>query len=211
VESEVESVPLEPGRQDVVRVMNLHKAKGLEAPVVFLADPLGGVKARADIRVVREGAQARGYFQMTRRRGDWGVTLLAEPEGWGAHEAAELEYVRAEETRLLYVAATRARDLLIVSRWAGSQTRQRPWAPFEPHLSAARELPRPGGVSPWSLACWPLVRSDRSPARPCERAGWRPGSRRWRRSAGSRTPSGPARRTTRGWSAARGRPPARWC
>ena len=37
--TEVESVPLEPGRRDVVRLMNLHKAKGLEAAVVFLADP----------------------------------------------------------------------------------------------------------------------------------------------------------------------------
>ena len=43
--SEVESLPLEPGRTDVVRLMNLHKAKGLEANVVFLADPLGGVEA----------------------------------------------------------------------------------------------------------------------------------------------------------------------
>ena len=30
--AEVESVPLEPGRRAVVRLMNLHKAKGLEAP-----------------------------------------------------------------------------------------------------------------------------------------------------------------------------------
>ena len=34
--NEVESLPLEPGRTDVVRLMNLHKAKGLEADVVFL-------------------------------------------------------------------------------------------------------------------------------------------------------------------------------
>jgi ATP-dependent helicase/nuclease subunit A len=33
--------PLEPGRTDVVRLMNLHQAKGLEAPVVVLADPSG--------------------------------------------------------------------------------------------------------------------------------------------------------------------------
>src|SRR6202040_3001776 len=46
--SEVESLPLEPGQSDVVRVMNLHKAKGLEAPVVFLADPCGGFKPRVD-------------------------------------------------------------------------------------------------------------------------------------------------------------------
>ena len=45
--NEVESLPLEPGRSDVVRVMNLHKAKGLEAAVVFLADPCGGVNPRS--------------------------------------------------------------------------------------------------------------------------------------------------------------------
>jgi ATP-dependent exoDNAse (exonuclease V) beta subunit len=40
--------------------MNLHKAKGLEAAVVFLADPAGGYPSRADIRVVRAGATACG-------------------------------------------------------------------------------------------------------------------------------------------------------
>ncbi len=38
---DVESLSLLASRQDVVRIMNLHKAKGLEAPVVMLADPLG--------------------------------------------------------------------------------------------------------------------------------------------------------------------------
>ena len=51
--SEVDSLPLEPGPRDVVRLMNLHKAKGLEAEVVFLADPLGGFTPRADVRIVR--------------------------------------------------------------------------------------------------------------------------------------------------------------
>ena len=37
--AEVESVPLEPGRTNVVRVMNLHKAKGLEAPGSFWPIP----------------------------------------------------------------------------------------------------------------------------------------------------------------------------
>ena len=37
-------------------------------------------------------------------------TLLGEHADWGAHEAAELPYLQAEEDRLLYVAATRARQ-----------------------------------------------------------------------------------------------------
>lgn len=36
----------------LVRVMNLHKAKGLEAPVVFLANPLSGVKPRVAERLL---------------------------------------------------------------------------------------------------------------------------------------------------------------
>lgn len=145
--TEVESIPLEPGRQDVVRVMNLHKAKGLEAPVVFLADPLGGVNPRASVRVIRDGAQAAGYFQIVRFWGDWGRDVLAEPEEWARHEADELAYVTAEEIRLRYVAATRARDLLVVSRWAGTASRQRPWEPFEPYLASAPALTVPASVT----------------------------------------------------------------
>jgi len=36
-----DSIPAAPGEGPVVRLMNLHKAKGLEADVVFLADPTG--------------------------------------------------------------------------------------------------------------------------------------------------------------------------
>ncbi|MGH7278295.1 MAG: PD-(D/E)XK nuclease family protein, partial [Candidatus Rokuibacteriota bacterium] len=146
---EVESIPLEPGRQDVVRVMNLHKAKGLEAPVVFLADPLGGYEPWAEVRVVRDGAEPQGYFRIINRWGDRGIDLLAEPAGWADHEAVEQVYVDAEVKRLLYVAATRAKDLLIISRWAGNKGRhQRPWQPFEPYLRAATELAVPVTVTP---------------------------------------------------------------
>ena len=57
--NEVESLPLEPGRTDVVRLMNLHKAKGLEADVVFLADPCGGFKPQASTRTSNERATRR--------------------------------------------------------------------------------------------------------------------------------------------------------
>ena len=145
--TEGESIPLEPGRRDVVRLMNLHKAKGLEAPVVFLADPLGGVKARADVRILREGGQARGYLRITRKIGEFGRRLLAEPAGWVEHEREELAYVEAEERRLLYVAATRAKDLLVISRCAREGGRSTgAWAPLDPYLAGAPELSIPAGV-----------------------------------------------------------------
>lgn len=138
---DVESLPLEPGRRDVVRLMNLHKVKGIEAPVVFLADPLGGVKERAERRMVREGTRSVGYFQVMRPIGEWGRQVVAEPADWARLEAEELDYVRAEEKRLLYVAATRARDLVVISRaaWAGGGA-VRPWAPFDPYLRDAPAL-----------------------------------------------------------------------
>jgi len=80
--TEIDTIPLQPGRQDVVRLMNLHKAKGLEASVVFLADPLGGVKPRADLRIVRDGGQAMGYLQISRKFGEHGRQVIAGPEGW---------------------------------------------------------------------------------------------------------------------------------
>jgi ATP-dependent helicase/nuclease subunit A len=145
--SEVESLPLEPGRGDVVRVMNLHKAKGLEAAVVFLADPCGGFKPRVNIRIIRDGLVARGYFSITT---DWGRSekVLAEPAAWAQFKEEEQTYLAAEEHRLLYVSATRARDLLVIGRWAKSGSGGvRAWEAFAPSLSGAAELVIPGAVS----------------------------------------------------------------
>ena len=144
---EADAPALESGRQDVVRLMNLHKAKGLEAKVVFLADPLAGVKPRADLHIVREGNRATGYFQVTRSKGEFASEILAEPEGWAAHESTELAYVSAEELRLLYVACTRPMEMLVVSRWDKSDNYGvRPWETLAPFLAAAPALEVPGAV-----------------------------------------------------------------
>jgi ATP-dependent helicase/nuclease subunit A len=111
--------------------MNLHKAKGLEAEVVFLADPLNALPQRVSVRIVREDGGPRGYFPITR-----GYELLAEPADWAEHEAAELAYVQAEGRRLLYVAGTRARELLVVSRWTGARSAG-PWDAFTPYIKEA--------------------------------------------------------------------------
>jgi ATP-dependent helicase/nuclease subunit A len=145
--SEVESLPLEPGQTDVVRVMNLHKAKGLEAAVVFLADPCGGFKPRVDIRIIRDGLVARGYTNIT---SEWGYSekVLAEPADWDQLKQEEQKYLAAEEHRLLYVAATRARDLLVVGRWAkNGGGGVRAWEAFAPFLSGVLELRVPAKVS----------------------------------------------------------------
>ena len=93
------------------------------------------MKARADVRILRDGARAVGYLPITRPFGEWGRHLLAEPAGWGDHEVAELAYETAEEHRLLDVAATRAKELLVISRCGTAGGRAtRPWEPLTPYL-----------------------------------------------------------------------------
>jgi ATP-dependent helicase/nuclease subunit A len=147
--NEVESLPLEPGRTDVVRLMNLHKAKGLEAAVVFLADPSGGVKPRVDVHIERTDLKARGWFKIVRKtEGSHAKPQLAEHLDWPAYEAAELPYLQAEEDRLLYVAATRAREMLVISRWT-SKGKSKAWGVLNDFLVSVKELsvPRKGATS----------------------------------------------------------------
>ena len=98
--------PLEPGRPDVVSLMNLHQAKGLEAEVVILADPTGSRARTPEIHMHRtaDGA-AVGYLRVTEYRDGYrGDQVLARPEGWEAHQSTESRFEAAEEVRLLYVA-----------------------------------------------------------------------------------------------------------
>ncbi|MEO8660738.1 MAG: UvrD-helicase domain-containing protein [Bryobacteraceae bacterium] len=141
--NEVESLPLEPGRTDVTRVMNLHKAKGLEADVVFLADPCGGFAPRVDVHIERQGLKAFGWFEIVRKsETSYASKLLGQHADWDTHKATESPYLEAEQDRLLYVAATRARQMLVVSRLIGSQ-KQSAWGVLNDFLSTAPELSIP--------------------------------------------------------------------
>jgi ATP-dependent helicase/nuclease subunit A len=143
---DIESLPLEPGRSAVVRVMNLHKAKGLEARVVFLADPCGDRWRHVSKRVERHADGARGWFSIEKDGDGWGDKVIAQPAGWDGKVEEELKYLDAEETRLRYVAATRARELLVVGRSARPGNR-RPWGTFDQWLAGVPELPVPADVA----------------------------------------------------------------
>ncbi|MBI4603249.1 MAG: UvrD-helicase domain-containing protein [Planctomycetes bacterium] len=146
-EAEVESIPARPHEQGPVRVMNLHKAKGLEAPVVFLADPTGVVDREPRIHIDRSGGQVKGYLQVREEdRGYRAGSLLAQPEGWEALAAEEKRFLDAERKRLLYVAATRAGAQLTIARRAKDK-RWNPWLSFEPALEGSRALEDPGPAS----------------------------------------------------------------
>ncbi len=122
-----------------VTLMNLHKAKGLEAPVVFLAGPVVGQHHDPTEHVDRAADPASGHFLISAPRGEYGTEVIAQPPGWSEHAKEEAKFLEAEHVRLLYVAATRARDLLVVSRYEGNPDKS-PWALYEPFLSDAPEL-----------------------------------------------------------------------
>ncbi len=141
-ELRVEEMTLETGRPNVVRVMNLHQAKGLEAKVVFLADSADRSAARqtVDTHVSRLGDSPYLSMAVT-KSGRFRPEVLAEPAGWEQDQAEEERFAAAEDLRLVYVAATRARDVLVVSLpGPGSGG---PWSPLDQQLSGARELPVP--------------------------------------------------------------------
>ncbi len=89
---------------DGVRMMTVHKAKGLEFPVVILAD-LTCKLARAEAgRWIDPGQNICAL-----KLGGWAPMDLI------LHDAEESARDRAEGERLAYVAATRARDVLVDS------------------------------------------------------------------------------------------------
>ncbi|MDQ0254648.1 ATP-dependent helicase/nuclease subunit A [Evansella vedderi] len=101
---------------DAVRVMNIHKAKGLEAPIVFLAHPIKKVKPEEFIskHIKREDDGSRGYFLFRIKKGNVKRELAIPPE-WDTMQKEELRYLTEEEIRIIYVAATRAEKAMIIS------------------------------------------------------------------------------------------------
>jgi ATP-dependent helicase/nuclease subunit A len=104
-----EQAATQPENADVVRLMSIHQAKGLEFPVVFVPDlaaSFGGQRgpaARWDARlgcVVRPPADDPPPFS------DY---------GWRLWETAEALADWREDLRTLYVACTRAQDYLVLS------------------------------------------------------------------------------------------------
>ena len=97
-----------------VRVMTVHGAKGLEAPIVILPDTAGGhERKRSDPLLMLNGSSAEAKVPL------WPVPKLKAATMVSRLKDRQKEIDAAEYCRLLYVAMTRARDELYVCGYSG--------------------------------------------------------------------------------------------
>lgn len=95
---------------DVVRIMTLHKSKGLEFPVVILMELARHFRMPGDGELLRCDA-AQG---VALKRCDAEQRVTGHTAAGRALEYKRRREIRAEEARLLYVGMTRARERLIL-------------------------------------------------------------------------------------------------
>jgi ATP-dependent helicase/nuclease subunit A len=142
----------ESGTESAVQILTVHKAKGLEFPVVILADLGSG--AVTDRRLVTDRAANRIDFRLS-------AAERVMTSGFEAAARSEARRQAAEDVRLLYVAMTRARDRLILS-WAASDRGYFARAGDEPSVlesrvgcTAGAAPPEGSGLGRWEAGRWP--------------------------------------------------------
>jgi ATP-dependent helicase/nuclease subunit A len=145
VAGEEEEAVLTEEDDNAVRLLTVHKAKGLEFPVVILAD-MADRPSRG--RIGKTGIVERLGGTLELRIGP--QTLTCATRGWQKAESREQEREAAEEWRLRYVAAARVRDHLLMPLWPNIEREtgdvgERP----EPDNDDARKA---GNVAAFSLS-----------------------------------------------------------
>ncbi len=130
---------LDTGDRDEVRLLTVHAAKGLQAPIVFLPDTLRAPEGSGNQRpqLVWHDEVAIWAEGRSEDRDPVSKDLL----GAGAGD------LRAEEARLLYVALTRAEDRLYICGWQGRQ-KANPDTWYELVKAACERLSAAGEMQP---------------------------------------------------------------
>ncbi len=191
---------------DQVRVMTVHGAKGLEAPIVILPDTA----------VRHDGANPPQILRLADGQPVWKVRTELAPPAFRDAEEARRALVRAENRRLLYVALTRAKSWLIVCGAGAQAVNGESWHDLVAEAMAGLDPVREPGPDGEVLALthnWTAAPAAAAPAPPAAAAALPDWTRRRARlpaagpppvpPSGSRGRARAGRRGARG--AARGR------
>ena len=112
-----------------IRVMTIHGAKGLEAPLVVLPDMLRASSSRD--RLIKDSQSDFVY---------WAPSAGGRPEFVITAKMQADDAARQEENRLLYVAMTRARDGLVIGGWEAAHQRFMKNSAYERICDAATDM-----------------------------------------------------------------------
>ncbi len=129
-------------QSDAIRVLSIHRAKGLDFPIVIVAGL--GIQRRLQHAEFLADIHESGVFGLNLGSKESGL----QTHGWAELAEAEKAKEGAELVRQLYVALTRARDHLVISthvrgrwaqeteRWAANYSKTR----LEPFSSSLEDL-----------------------------------------------------------------------
>jgi ATP-dependent helicase/nuclease subunit A len=149
-----------------VRIMTVHGAKGLEFPIVILASATGGSNNHDTVQIrIRRELNARDRLEVQLGRKELGLATT------GSVDAMEQETADGalEDVRVMYVAATRARDHLLISRHRGTSGKPLA-AEIERHLEGHEHLWREWSQPPVTRR--PVVQPAGKPDTVAEKEQW---------------------------------------
>lgn len=140
-----------PLSDEAVQLMSIHKAKGLEFPVVVLA----GMGTRFNEDSLNGSVLLHETFGLCPRISRSEAEQSYPSLTWWLARRAERQELRGEELRLLYVALTRARDRLILVGTASRKGAERDWLEALPSPLTTREVVKARQHLAWLLAWLP--------------------------------------------------------
>lgn len=152
-------------RAGAVRVMTVHAAKGLQAPVVYLPDTCSMPDGKFDAKLIPVPEEEIYLWPVSKKNDDPKTEEMR----------ARMAVARNDEYhRLLYVAMTRAQDWLYITGHEGR--RKRPpgcWYDLmqEALTPAAQEIKLPWGGTGWRIETGGATAQKKETATPAARAG----------------------------------------